>query len=327
MNGRDIVQFVRREEVLARLIMKMMITGSGGFIGRFLRGYFIEKEFELLGIDIRDAPSVDLLGDISDQAEFAAAIDEYAPDVVIHCGAIKDIDFCEANKIDVWQTNVGSSNAIVQYLSDRPSAKGVYISSDIVFDGRLGLYTESNIPNPINWYGITKFHSELLFSRIENHSICRTSLVIGSLGPEEKSQLVAEIENEYLRNQTLLPFYIYQHLKKGNELKLSDNNISSPTHVLLIAQAIERIIQGDKRGIFHLSGSEPVSRLQFGRKIARFHGLADNSLSAGEGVCSVLRPKDVGLDIKHTYRELGFEVNDWTVDNMFGLIDWGDWQR
>jgi len=305
-------------------LKKILITGSSGYIGRFLYGEFKKSGYEVIGIDKNKSKFTNRIVDLTKPSEFISELTRYQPNVIIHCAAIKDIEFCEKNKELAWETNVGSCNSIVYYLKKYKHCKGILVSSDIVFDGKRGNYLEIDLPNPINWYGTTKLHGELLFKQLENFAICRTSLVIGgAINPIERLQLQKEINNRKLKTQSFFSQYIYNLLVLGVVVKVPDNIIASPTHLLLIAKGLEVIINYDRRGVFHLSGAEAVSRFVLAKKIAQYHKMSDENIAIENEVSSSLRPHNVSFDVKATYQELGINESLWKIDEIFKYINWG----
>jgi len=312
--------------------MKVLITGSAGLIGSSLYKFFALQGIDLFGVDISTGPTVDIECNLSDQEKTQSILCSIHPDVIIHCAAIKDLRGCQSTRAKAWNSNVGITNAVVQYSQIRPHIKIVYLSSDMVFNGMRGDYLESDIPNPINWYGITKFHSELLVRQLKNFAICRTAMVIGGVRATNE-EITIEVGRKILRNQSLFYHYVNHNLQKGRIIYLPDLIVSSPTHVNLINSGIERIILTDAVGVFHLSGSEPISRFRLAKHIASINDLNSKLVRVSEKNVLPYRPRNIGRAIQQTYKTLNLLEDEWNIKNLLRKImeesfdeNWTSWQ-
>lgn len=244
----------------------------------------------MVGIDINNSYSVDIVLDISNKIQFNKVLVKISPNVVIHTAAMKGLDECETNKMKAWNINVGSTEVIVQYAK-KANLKIIYISSDVIFDGVSGNYKENDLPNPINWYGTTKYYSELLIKQIPDHAICRTALVIGNFRKVDENMLNTEIRKNNLSVQSLFPYFLIKKMLKNKVVKFSDKTISSPTHVDLLLISIYKIIKMNLKGVFHTVGSESVSRYDFAVKIADYLKLDKKLIKKDSHIDYILRPK------------------------------------
>lgn len=300
---------------------KVLITGSSGFIGSNLLRHLQERGLDVVGVDKEDSKTCNSYCDISKKADLLNVLHTYKPKIVLHVGAIKDLMTCQTNKIKSWRTNVESTNTIVQYckISD---AKIIYISSDVIFDGKKGNYSESDFPNPINWYGKTKLHSEFLIQQLDEYAICRTAMVVGDIDDSYLQLLKLELDSSILKNQTLFPHYVYNKLIANKRLHLPSNIISSPTPINFLCKSIETIIDKKFKGVFNTAGSEQLSRHAFALKIAKFHSFDSRLIEIDNSKVSRLRPRNIGLDVTHTYTELGLVHKDWDVDAFHTKLRW-----
>lgn len=299
---------------------KILITGANGFIGKQISEKLIQSQNELIRIDLVGNKDV-LEVDVSNSEALNKFLNSAKPDVIVHTAAVKDLVSCEDDRLKAWDTNVESTRTLVNY-SHVNKCKIVFISSDVIFDGEKGDYSENDFPNPINWYGTTKLHSEFLIKQTDDYAICRTALVIGDLNQAYTEILKGELETPVLRNQTLLPHYIYNRLKKALTVRLPDNIISSPTHVELLAESIDRIIQNDLKGVFHTTGSEIISRYDFALKLANFHNLNSSLIEVDNSQVFKLRPKNIGMNVKNTFQNLGILEKEWDIESVFKKIKW-----
>lgn len=297
----------------------ILITGSAGLIGSSLYVYLKSNGFFVVGVDVNNSKFVDIVLDISNKIKFNQALVKISPNIIIHTAAMKGLVECEANKIKAWNINVGSTEVIVQFAKNN-DLKVVYISSDVVFDGVNGNYKESDLPNPINWYGTTKHHSELLIKQISNYAICRTALVIAGLRKEDKNTLNSEIKKNYLSVQSLFPYFLINKILKNKLVKFSDKTISSPTHIDLLLISIYKIIEMDTKGVLHIMGSESISRYNFAIKIAGYLKLDKKLIKKNLHSDYVLRPKNLAMNVDYTYKKINLEKKDWNVDSLIKKI-------
>ena len=293
---------------------KILITGGTGFIGSHISPLLQEQGFAVSKLDI--VGECEYLGDVSNKEFITSVIEDLKPNFVIHCAARKNLPDCEENKLETFQSNVLSTEYIAD-LSKRIPFKLIYISSDVVFDGKKGNYQITDNINPINWYGKTKVFSESIIHGISDYAICRTALVIGKLNQEYTDLLKQEIESEILVNQTLLPQFIYSRLKSHKAISLPTQYISNPTPVELLEQYIFKIITKNEIGTFHTSGINSVSRFDIANLIAESFSFDKKLIHIDNSVVSNLRPKDISLEVSETMRKLGINPIDWELRSYF----------
>lgn len=128
---------------------RILLTGGSGRLGTAIRKHLVCF-----------APGRSLL-DICDPRSVKAAMKKYDPEIIIHAAAFADALGCERDKQRAWDTNVTGTENLLYAAPDR---RFVYISTDYVFDGESGCYREDDVPNPVNFYGLTKLAGELLAS-------------------------------------------------------------------------------------------------------------------------------------------------------------------
>ena len=140
--------------------MKTLITGCNGLLGQSLTRNRVNQE-EILGIDLGKTSFIKDLDfqykslDLYDRKVTVELIRSYNPDLIIHAAAMTNVDKCELEKEDCWQANVFATDNIVT-AANYCGARLIFISTDYVFDGISGPYTEEDKPNPIGYYGKSK---------------------------------------------------------------------------------------------------------------------------------------------------------------------------
>ena len=147
--------------------MTILITGVTGALGSELKKIFPDS----ISPNHKDL-------DICDLSSVKNIFNNHKIDIIIHTAALTSIRECEENKIQAMQVNVqGTKNLVEEFKNSNLLGKFVYISTACVFDGHSGMYTESSIPNPENFYSLTKLLGEHVVSQLENSLIIRTNFV------------------------------------------------------------------------------------------------------------------------------------------------------
>ena len=147
--------------------MKSLITGGSGILGTELKKFFPDSLFPSRSeLDITNHEAV---FDYFSKNEF---------DSIIHTAAMTSVRQCESEKKLSWGTNVvGTKNLVDATTEFRPNSKFIYLSTACVFDGHTGMYKESSIPDPENFYALTKLIGEQQIKNLKNYLIIRTNFV------------------------------------------------------------------------------------------------------------------------------------------------------
>lgn len=177
--------------------VKVLITGSNGLLGQNLLDLLLKNKelYQVFGYsrgenrsNRKDFEYFDI--DITNQKRVTEKTLEIQPDFIINTAAMTNVDVCENDKENCYDLNVNA----VQYLADICSeidAHLIHISTDFIFDGVKGNYTEEDTPNPLSYYGETKLLSEqLLVNSTISYSILRTILVYGLVNDMSRSNIV-----------------------------------------------------------------------------------------------------------------------------------------
>ncbi|HEY6329175.1 MAG TPA: sugar nucleotide-binding protein, partial [Blastocatellia bacterium] len=168
--------------------LRVAVTGASGFIGKeFLRAF---HDHEVAGMcHSRVRPGLAAV-DLKDRDAVRGFLVRTHPDVVVHCAARPSVDWCELNPGPAREINFVATSRLAEECG-RIRATFVFLSTDYVFDGASGPYTEADIPNPINMYGRLKLEAEEAIRGLgNNHIIVRTTNVYG-FDPESKNFLMA----------------------------------------------------------------------------------------------------------------------------------------
>ena len=281
------------------LLPGTMIFGAGGQLGRELSRIMPDA-----AAFVHSGPGhilhVDNAGELDD------AFRSIQPDIVINASAMTDVDGCETDKNRAYAVNARAVLDIAT-LCRKHGSIFYHISTDYVFSGREGNYSESSIPDPINYYGFSKSMGDAFALSCENSLVIRTSGVYG-----------------YSRN---FPMFVYQSLAAGKRVSVI-KGFYSPIHARSLATAIADIAGNheDLTGTINIAG-ERMSRMQLAQSIAgKFH-LDSGLISEVDGIAGLraARPFDSSLDISYAKSILksDFYSLDHNLD-LFGISMTGE---
>lgn len=242
---------------------KILITGSTGLVGSRIVE-LLSDSFEI--IQLNRSNGIDITN-----PETFQNINIDGSNALIHLAGKADVDGSELEEekgeaSECWNMNVVGSKNIAEFCS-KHNIKMLYISTDFVFDGlkKEGEgYTEEDMPNPINFYGKTKYEGEKVV-----RSIVASYIILRIAYPYRKD---FEEKGDFVRN-------IIQLLQDGVKINAVMDQIICPTYIDDIATAIELLISENQKGIFHCVGSTPITPFDAIKKIARFFE-SDESLIA-----------------------------------------------
>jgi dTDP-4-dehydrorhamnose reductase len=220
------------------------ITGSGGLIGSYL-----------LRTAPQFAPGAKVVGlmraqlDLTDFSAVQAAFRRQAPNLIIHCAALSKTTECQANPALARKLNIEVTRFLAELAADIPL---LFFSTDLVFDGRAGNYDESAPTNPLSVYAETKVAAEPIVLANPRHTVVRTSLNGG----------VSQTGNRGFNEEIRLAW------QAGKTLRLFTDEFRTPIPALVTARAVWELVAQNKPGLYHLAGSERLSRWQIGQLIA-----------------------------------------------------------
>jgi dTDP-4-dehydrorhamnose reductase len=220
------------------------ITGAGGLIGNYLTRIAAEKE-----LPRRARPILRDELDLTDYQRVAALFRQDSPKAIFHCAALSRSPECEANPALAYKVNVEVTRVLCELAHDVPL---VFFSSDLVFDGRTGNYDESSPINPLSVYAETKVAAEKIVLSHSQHFVIRTSLNGGGSPTGDRGF------NEQMRNAW----------EAGETLRLFTDEFRCPIHAQATAHASWELLEKNQPGLYHVAGSERLSRWQIGELLA-----------------------------------------------------------
>ena len=223
------------------IVLKILVTGSEGQLGRELCRYFAHKaEITALNKETLDITNIN---NVIDLCCFAK------PDIIINAAAFTNVDGCESNRELSFKANsIGPRNLAI--ACNRFDIGLVQISTDFIFDGvKAEPYLETDLPNPINRYGETKWFGEAFIKELcSRFFIVRTSWLYGHYG------------HNFVRTMLKLG-------EQKDEISVVTDQIGTPTYTLDLCSAIDKLISSDAYGTYHVSNSGQCSWHEFAEKI------------------------------------------------------------
>ncbi|MEW6114545.1 MAG: SDR family oxidoreductase [Thermodesulfobacteriota bacterium] len=270
---------------------KLLIIGGSGFVGGNLvpiasRVFDVWATYHLFHPQ-EQGPWNFVQLDIGNKAEVRATVAAINPKVIIQAGALSGIACCERHKASAYEINVVGTRNMAEVVRDL-NTKLIYLSTDLVFDGTRGHYTEDDEPSPVCYYGDTKRQAEEIVARLlDNYSVVRSSLLFGwSRWSQAPSRQFFE--------------RILQELESGRPFRAFGDEFRSPLSVSTFCECLmEFAFREDLTGLYHVCGSERVSAFDFAIKLAQTAGcrldLVTLDTSSHLGTSEVKRPKDCSM--------------------------------
>jgi dTDP-4-dehydrorhamnose reductase len=220
--------------------------------------------------------------DLTDLVAMAQFVRKVQPQIIIHSAALANLDTCETQKDLAWRSNVDAARMMAAVAHELGS-RLVHISTDMVFSGKRGNYSEEDKPEPISYYGYSK--------RAAEEDVLNTY-------PEALVIRVALLYGFPLSGGVNFSAELYHHLRAGSRVKVFTDQFRTPIWAGNAAAAIAELAMKSDHGVLHLGGNERISRSRFAAELARQMD-ADPQLleeiSMHEIKWLVPRPQDVSL--------------------------------
>jgi dTDP-4-dehydrorhamnose reductase len=266
--------------------MKLLITGASGLYGSKIAEIAENKGHEVYSFHsqhpVTHGKPIQI--DISDKTKVKTEIEKINPETIIHAATMTDVDKCELNRELAWKINVDGTDAVAQ-AAKLSNAFFIYISTDYVFDGSKGNYTETDLPSPLSYYAYTKLKAEEHVKAIfDEYCIARPSVIYGAQPAAGKVNFALWVLNK-LRNKEQANVFIDQW--------------NSPTLNTSLAEMTLETAERKLNGTYHLSGETRISRYDFAKALAKTFELDQsllNSSSLKDFAFPAKRPKDSSLN-------------------------------
>jgi len=258
----------------------VLIVGGSGLVGSALLREFAPfyrtvgtfcstYEPHLVHLDLRDAEEVQ------------SVIRRLSPDIVCCPAAQPNVELCEIDVAGTRGVNVEGFQNLVDSIA-KTEARLVYFSTDYVFDGAAGPYSECDACRPLNEYGRQKLECEqIIAERLDRYIIGRISGVY-DWEKQEKNFVVRFIDC----------------LSRGRVFKVPSDQVVTPTYAPNLARAVRRLVEYRHEGVFHLAGSVYMLRSEFAQLVANVFELDPTlivPICTSELRLHAERPRSAGL--------------------------------
>lgn len=281
---------------------KILVTGSNGLLGQKLIEKLVQNtKFEI----IATAKGINRLPfktgykyfplDITVEKEISDLFEIEKPDVVIHTAAMTNVDLCETKKEECWQLNVKAVEYLINACQSNNSFL-IHLSTDFIFDGLTGPYTEEEVANPLSFYGWSKYAAEkLIINSSIKWAIARTVLVYGIAHDMSRSNIILWVKNS---------------LETGKSIKVVNDQWRTPTLAEDLADGCILIAEKEAKGIYNISGKDLLSPYQMATMTADFFNLNKSLITEVDGSVfqqEAKRPAKTGFILDKAIYNLGYK--------------------
>ncbi len=243
---------------------RVLVTGGNGLLGTKTIEWLMAQGRKPISVSLEPETQNRFLGDfpyhqldITDLDAVVGLLTRVQPEAVIHTAAFTAVDACETQRELSWRVNVDGT-AHVAEACRKVGARLVHISTEYVFDGEAGPYTEEDTPRPISHYGLTKLESE---KAVKDHcsdwAMVRTTVLFGQ-APNVRPSFVA---------------WLVDRLSHGERVRVVDDQIGSPTLADNLARMLLAILESGRRELYNTVGDSILDRHAFAVMAARLYGL------------------------------------------------------
>jgi dTDP-4-dehydrorhamnose reductase len=280
--------------------MRVLITGCNGFVAHYTIMQLLQNNFTVIAtaknaisLNIQHPNLLFVAMDFTNSQQVQKVVAQTQPTHIIHAGAISKPDDCEQNQALAYNINVQGTINVVNAAA-LYKIQLLFISTDFVFDGVTGNYTETSARSAVNYYGQTKIEAEDIVMAYPNPwCIVRIALVYGK-PLSGRDNIITTVNNKLLAGQTYQVF---------------TDQIRTPTYVLDVANVIVTILQLNAVGIYHISGTDIISPYQMAVATANHLGLNSQLIipaTKNTFTQPALRPLITNLNTTKAKNELHF---------------------
>jgi dTDP-4-dehydrorhamnose reductase len=252
--------------------LKFLITGISGLLGHVCAREAQKRQFSVVGVQhtaTLQFPSIRVFkSDLTNEAAADQILEQVRPDWVIHCAALTNVDYCESHQDEAFRINSLLPDSLSK-SAERLGARLVHVSTDAVFDGRKGEYTEADLTNPVNVYAHSKLLGEKAVLQNQSNLVVRTTMFGWNIQP-----------------RLSLAEWVLHELRCGRKIDGFVDVVFNPLLTTVCANMIFDLLLSGARGLYHLAANAPWSKYRFAYELAKVFEL-DSGLIA-EARCSSL---------------------------------------
>jgi dTDP-4-dehydrorhamnose reductase len=264
----------------------ILVTGASGLLGVNLAHHYaqVSKCYGWYGSNPINIPGViSQQIDITDHDTVGDAVAQSQPDLIIHCAAATNVEWCEQNPELAKNINEDATEFLAK-TSAEIGAKFVFTSTDSVFNGKAGNYSESARPDPLNSYAAGKVRTESLVAKSNPDTMIIRSYFYGHSPSGSRSLLE----------------WVLVRAQAGNEVPGFTDSYFSPINVHDFADALDAAVAKNHSGLLHLGSSDRISKYEFARLVMEAYD-CDMSLlkeiTVDDAGLKADRPRDTSLDV------------------------------
>jgi dTDP-4-dehydrorhamnose reductase len=276
----------------------LFVTGGNGLLGCKLVE-LAGRSYHVVFSDIQEKPSRVIPNgeyvrcDITNRKSLKDVFGNAKPDAVFHAAAFTDVDGCETQKDTAWKVNVfGTEN--VASVCRKFGVRLIHVSTDYVFDGNAGPYSETDVPNPISYYGKTKLEAEKIVQSVLPDAVIVRTIVMYGFAPFARNNFVTGL---------------VQKLSRREPVNIVTDQYGNATLADDLVRAMLLLYEKNAKGIYHATGEEWLNRFDFAVKIAEVFGLDKSLISPTTSDAfkqPAPRPLRSGLKTDKIRAEFGF---------------------
>ena len=281
----------------------IIVFGSSGYIGRHIHEYFYKKDNLLFGTSNDDSKKEFKYFDLQDSDLNNLNIDTSKAGHAFICSAISKPDECKKNEEKSYKINVAGTKKLIEQLWQK-NIFPIWFSSEQVFDGKKGKYTEDDERNPISVYGRQKKIIE--------------DFLLGSGNPF----LIARVGRAYgleHRDNTLITSLLEQ-FKNSKVIRCAADQIFSPIYIEDLVKLLDICLEKNLSGIYNFASPEAFSRLQLANMLKSQLGLKSSVAACSIRDFKTLeqRPLDTSLNVNKLIRDTGFKFTK--IEDAIGRL-------
>ncbi len=267
--------------------MKVAVTGANGMLGGEAVAQLAGRhEVLALGLGPGRPPGGTyrwVEADLGDGVSVERALVDFAPQAVLHAGAVTDVDGCERDPDLAWRVNAGGTQQVARACRAL-GARLVAVGTDYVFDGKAGPYDEDDVPNPRGVYAQSKMAGEWMAL---------------SVAPDSAVARVAVVYSGRATARPTFATQVVDKLRRGEVVKAFEDQFTSTTLAASgAAMCLELLLEHAYRGVLHVSDETVLDRVDFARRVARAFGLAGTIEGVKTDSVKLLAPRPLRGGLK-----------------------------
>lgn len=270
-----------------------LVTGASGFLGANI-GWSLTSSARRVALSRTGAAphhfDEALAGDLQNASVLADQVLGLKPDVVLHAAALASHQACEREP-DLALLINAKATGILAEAAHQVGARFVYISTDAVFDGRIGHYREDDPPSPNSIYGRTKLAGEALAQDFTDALVIRTNFFGWSPSG----------------SRSILEFFVNE-LSQGHRIRGFTDFTTSSAYAQDLVQTIHSLLDAGAVGTFHVTSSDSMTKHDFGVAVAEEFSLDSCLIDPAKTDIHPSRAGDISLDVTKVQRLLGVEL-------------------